>query len=138
MKKLMALSATALAIVTAGTAVATPSLARDYRGYGHYDDACRSKKSNNGTTGAVIGGVAGAVLGSNVAGRGDRTEGAVIGGLAGALLGNSVGRSNAKSSYACESRDYGSVRYNPSAPYYGNPYDRGYGQRAYRNSGYRY
>ncbi|CAN7450432.1 glycine zipper 2TM domain-containing protein [Phenylobacterium sp. LjRoot219] len=138
MKKIVALSATALAVLTAGTAVATPSLARDYRGYGYYDDACRTKQTNNGTAGAVIGGVAGAVLGSNVAGRGDRTEGAVIGGLAGALLGNSVGRSNAKSSTACDARDYGRVRYNPSAPYYGNPYDRGHGYRDYRSSGYRY
>lgn len=138
MKKIAALSAAALAVITAGTAVATPSQARDYRGYGHYDDACRTSKTNKGTAGAVIGGLAGAVLGSNIAGRGDRTEGAVIGGVAGALIGNGVGRSSAKSSYACEARDYGHVRYDPNAPYYGNPYDRGYDRRNYRYSGYRY
>jgi len=138
MKRIVALSAAALAVVAAGTAVATPSLARDYRGYGYYDDACRTSKTNKGTAGAVIGGLAGAVLGSNVAGRGDRTEGAVIGGVAGALIGNGVGRSSAESSYACEVRDYGDARYNPSAPYYGNPYDRGYGYRNYRYGGYRY
>lgn len=137
MKRIAALSAAALAVVTAATAVATPSLARDYRGYGYYDDACRTKKTNRGTAGAVIGGLAGAVLGSNVAGRGDRTEGAVIGGVAGALIGNGVGRANADASYACEGRNYGTVRYNPSAPYYGNPYDRGYGHRNYRYGGYR-
>lgn len=138
MKKIVALSAAALAGLAAATAVATPSLARDYRGYGRYDDACRTSKTNKGAAGAVIGGLAGAVLGSNVAGRGDRTEGAVIGGVAGALIGNGVGRSSAKSSYACDSRYSGQVRYDQHAPYYGNPYDRGYGYRNYRSGEYRY
>src|SRR4030095_14213831 len=102
MRKIATASAS-LALVGAAAA-ATPTFAQPY-GYGAYE-ACHDKKSDNGTTGAVIGGLAGAVLGSQVAGRGDRTEGAVIGGLAGVLLGNVVGRDSAKSSNACEARNY--------------------------------
>lgn len=129
MKKIAALSATALTLVGAAS-VATPTLAQPY-GYGAYE-ACRAKKSDSATTGAVVGGLAGAVLGSQVAGRGDRTEGALIGGLAGVLLGNAVGRSSAKSSDACEARDYRATYrrayYNP--PGYGR-YDDRYGARSY-------
>ncbi len=46
----------------------------------------------DGTTGTVIGGVAGAVIGAGVAGRGDSTAGAIIGGVLGAVLGNSIDR----------------------------------------------
>lgn len=137
MKKIAAISATALALVSAA-AVATPSFAQPY-GYGAYE-ACRAKKSDKGTTGAVIGGLAGAVLGSQVAGRGDRTEGAVIGGLAGVLLGNTVGRSSAKSSAACEARDYGRAAYR-RAYYdgrYDDRYDGRYGYHDYRYGAYRY
>ena len=133
MKKIAAISATALTLFGAAS-IATPSFAQPY-GYGAYE-ACRAKKSDNGTTGAVIGGLAGAVLGSQVAGRGDRTEGAVIGGLAGVLLGNTVGRSSAKSSHACEARSYGRASYRPS--YADDRYSGRYGYRDYRYGAYRY
>jgi uncharacterized protein YcfJ len=133
MKTIAALSATALTLVGAASA-ATPSFAQPY-GYGAYE-TCRAKKSDSGTTGAVIGGLAGVVLGSQVAGRGDRTEGAVIGGLAGVLLGNTVGRSSAKSSDACEARNY---RAHYRRAYYdrGGDYDR-YDRFGARNYGYGY
>jgi len=131
--KFAALTATALALVTAG-AVATPSFARDY-GYFSAADACHAKKQTKGTTGAVVGGLAGALLGSQVAGHGSNTEGAVIGGLAGALLGNSIGRSSAKDTRACEARDYGRVTYRERQPYYGaDAYRSSY--RPHRYSGY--
>jgi len=44
------------------------------------------------TTGTVVGALGGALLGSAVAGRGDRTEGALIGGAAGGLVGNQVSK----------------------------------------------
>lgn len=44
------------------------------------------------TNGTVIGALGGALLGSTVAGRGDRTEGALIGGAAGGLVGNQVSK----------------------------------------------
>ena len=133
MKKIAAISATALAVVSAA-AVATPSFAQPY-GYGAYE-ACRAKKNDSGTTGALIGGLAGAVLGSQIASRGDRTEGAVIGGLAGVVLGGAVGRSSAKSSNACEARDYGRAAYRRA--YYDDRYDGRYDYRDYRYGGYRY
>jgi len=53
----------------------------------HYGRRCSS-----GTTGTIIGAIAGGLLGSEVAGRGDRTIGAVIGGAAGALVGREIDR----------------------------------------------
>lgn len=53
---------------------------------------CRKR---NGTTGLIIGGAAGALLGREIAGRrGDRTLGAILGAAGGALLGRSIDRSN--------------------------------------------
>jgi hypothetical protein len=116
----------ALAAATVGAA-ATPALAQDYPGYGdgYYDGGCHAQERQSGTTGAVLGGVGGALLGSSLAGHhSGRGEGAVVGGIAGALLGNSIGRSAAKSSDACQDRDYGDAYYG-RAPY-------AYAQPAYR------
>ncbi len=49
-------------------------------------------RKENGTTGLLIGGAAGALLGREVDKYGDRTMGTVIGGVAGALLGREVDR----------------------------------------------
>lgn len=48
---------------------------------------CRKK---DGTTGLIIGGAAGALLGREVDNRGDRTLGTVLGAAAGALIGKSL------------------------------------------------
>ena len=55
------------------------------------DGRYRCRRSN-GTTGLLIGGAAGALIGNQVAGRGDRLLGTVIGGAAGALVGREVDR----------------------------------------------
>lgn len=90
--------------------------------------------NNNSSTvaGGLIGALAGAVLGSNVAGRGDRTEGAVLGGIAGAVVGGAVG--NANDRYKCDSRGpYFS--YDDTMPYregrnrYSSAYDYNYYSR---------
>lgn len=47
-------------------------------------------RKSDGTTGLIVGGAAGALLGREVAGRGDRTLGAILGAGAGALLGKSI------------------------------------------------
>ena len=57
-------------------------------------------RRDNGTTGLLIGGAAGALAGSEIAGRGDRTVGAIIGGIGGALLGRSIDRSG-NNGYSC-------------------------------------
>ena len=49
-------------------------------------------KRDNGTTGLVIGAGVGALAGSEIAGRGDRTLGAILGGVVGGLLGREIDR----------------------------------------------
>ena len=51
-------------------------------------------KKKNGTTGLIVGGAAGALLGRSIAGRGDNTLGTILGAAGGALLGRSVERSS--------------------------------------------
>jgi len=53
-------------------------------------------KKSNGTTGLLIGGVAGALVGRSIDTRGDRAVGTVVGAAAGALLGREVERSNSR------------------------------------------
>lgn len=78
---------------------------RDYYGEPVYRDTrvwqgrdgrhyCRRK---DGTTGLIIGGAAGALLGREVAGRrGDRTLGAILGAAGGALLGREIDRGGSR------------------------------------------
>lgn len=74
---------------------------RAYNRYdGYYGQRC------SGTTGAIIGGVAGALLGREVTkgdrgyygyGRGgDGTTGAIVGGALGAIVGNEIGKSSCR------------------------------------------
>ncbi len=71
-----------------------------YDGNRYYDGGYSGRSYSNqqgyrcrsGTTGAIVGGALGALLGREVAGRGDRTLGTVIGGAAGALGGRAVTR----------------------------------------------
>lgn len=51
---------------------------------------------DNGTTGLLIGGAVGGLIGNEVAGRGDRTLGAILGAAGGAILGRSIDRSNSR------------------------------------------
>jgi hypothetical protein len=89
--KAAAISGAVIAALAAG-ALATPTFAQPYRSYA-YDNGCQTR--SDGTAGAVIGGIAGALLGSNLASHhGGRAGGAAIGGVAGALIGNSIARSN--------------------------------------------
>ncbi|MBA4354329.1 MAG: hypothetical protein C0409_06515 [Novosphingobium sp.] len=54
-------------------------------------------RRSNGTTGLLIGGAAGALLGREVAGNyGDRTLGAILGAAGGALLGREVDRGGSR------------------------------------------
>jgi Ni/Co efflux regulator RcnB len=62
---------------------------RGYRAPVRYGYRCQS----SGTTGAIVGAIAGGLLGNGLAGRGDHTLGALLGGGAGALAGRAVDRS---------------------------------------------
>jgi hypothetical protein len=56
------------------------------------DDGRYYCRRSNGSTGTIVGGAAGALIGSQVAGRGDRTIGAILGGAVGAIIGRSADR----------------------------------------------
>jgi len=60
-----------------------------------------SGRCNRDAIGAVLGGVGGAVIGGQVAGRDDRVVGMVIGGALGAILGHAIGDSMDKKDRAC-------------------------------------
>lgn len=60
------------------------------------DDGRYYCKRNNGTTGLIIGGVGGALIGRTIDNRGDRTLGTVLGAAGGALLGREIERSGAR------------------------------------------
>jgi hypothetical protein len=87
--------AVAAASLTLPVAMPAPAEAQGYYTGKTWRDSqgrlrCRRK---NGTTGLIVGGAAGALIGREVAGRGDRTVGTILGGAAGALLGREVDKS---------------------------------------------
>ena len=63
---------------------------REWRGR----DGRRYCRKPNGTTGLVVGGVAGALVGRSIDTRGDRAAGTLIGAAAGALAGREIERSS--------------------------------------------
>jgi uncharacterized protein YcfJ len=81
MRKLLVLASVASMMAPAITIVTTPLEAQaSSRG-------CRN-------TGTAIGGVTGAVVGSNLASGGGRTGGAILGGLVGAVAGHEIAKQN--------------------------------------------
>lgn len=85
----MALAAAAL-VTTPMVVVPTAASAQDY-GRG---DPCNAAKHKSAKTGTIAGGVVGALAGSAIAGKGDRTKGALIGGAVGAAAGHQIGLHN--------------------------------------------
>jgi hypothetical protein len=65
----------------------------DYRAP-RYRHNYRNRRCDAGTGGAVIGAIAGGLLGNTVAGRGDRTLGTVVGAVGGGLAGRAIDRSD--------------------------------------------
>jgi uncharacterized protein YcfJ len=101
-----AILAAMLAAITVPVVTSTPAEARrDDRRYSRTDNGIqywrgndgryRCKKSN-GTTGLLIGGVGGALLGRTIDGGRDKTLGTVLGAAGGALLGREVDRNNSR------------------------------------------
>ncbi len=134
------IAATALAAVL----MAQPAAAQQQ--YGGYHDQhvsnqqqCQQSRQNRTVGGALIGGIAGALLGREVADRGVRGEGALLGAVVGATAGGMIGRNTAQ----CAQVPQGSYD-----PYSGQPYgqypqdnypygdDSGLEGGPYRQSGY--
>jgi outer membrane lipoprotein SlyB len=92
MRKLM------MALAVAGTAVPaieTPANARPHYSHArtyHASDRYYRCQRGNGTTGLILGGAIGALLGRAVDGGRDHTLGTVVGAAGGALLGREVQR----------------------------------------------
>lgn len=60
------------------------------------DDGRYYCRRSNGTTGLVIGAAVGALIGNQVAGRGDKTLGTIVGAVGGGLLGRAIDRGELK------------------------------------------
>jgi uncharacterized protein YcfJ len=75
-----------------------PAMAHDgYRGKVWKDSQGRYRcKRPDGTTGLIVGGAAGALVGRAVDIKGERATGTILGAAAGALLGRSVERSRTR------------------------------------------
>ena len=97
------------AALAAITITAVPAIAHDGpRGHRHYqttdngirhwqgEDGRHYCRKPNGTTGLLVGGVAGALVGRTIDTRGDRTAGTVLGAVGGALIGREIERSAAR------------------------------------------
>jgi YMGG-like Gly-zipper len=128
-----------LAVVTAlsaFTAFAQPAAADPGRSYHDQHVAnqqqCQRARNNNTVAGAVIGGIAGAVLGSNAAARGHRSDGTAVGAAVGAFTGGAIGRSSTR----CNEVPQGGYDpyYGDRDGYYGD--DSGLAGGPYRQSGY--
>lgn len=65
---------------------------RDYRRSHYRDRRYYNCRRGSGTTGLIVGGAAGALLGREVDRYGDRVPGTIIGGAAGALIGRQIDR----------------------------------------------
>ena len=95
----------AVGVMALTTVAAVPTFAQAQGAYdnsGYYYDPCKRDQTSRSTIGGVIGALAGAAIGSNVAGRGVRTEGALLGGAAGAVGGAMIGNRSA----ACTTGGY--------------------------------
>jgi hypothetical protein len=120
----------ASALVLAGLIAAPAQAQSNWGGQGGYtqsDPWCAQQRQNRMLAGAAIGGIAGAVIGKNVAARKNNTEGAVLGGVTGAAAGALIGRSSAQ----CQNTAA------QNQPYYGGAqqgYDPNYNQGGYYGS----
>ena len=96
----LAFAAATLAVPTAMTLPTAPAQAqsRYYRNGAYVGPTWRGNdgryrcRRSNGTTGLLVGGAAGALIGNQVAGRGDHLLGTIIGAAGGALVGREVDR----------------------------------------------
>ena len=85
MRIYVALAASVASLVTS-LSIPSVAAADAWRG-----DPCRYDRHAAGRNGTVAGGVIGALIGSQVAGRGNRTAGALVGGSIGAVAGHQIG-----------------------------------------------
>ena len=81
------------------------SYGREYRGYDNSYRYREQRRCSDGTTGAIIGAIAGGLLGRVIDRGGDRSVGTLLGAGGGALAGRAIERDGAKQA-AYEGRCY--------------------------------
>ena len=97
----LALTAVSLSIPATMAFPTSQAEARSkYREWRGKDGRTYCKKSN-GTTGLIVGGVGGALLGRTIDTRGDRTVGTLGGAALGALAGREIDRTNSNNKRRC-------------------------------------
>ncbi len=130
------------AIAVFGAMLALPGQAAA-QSYGSYHDEhvanqeqCQRARNNNTVGGAVIGGIAGAVLGSHSSARRHRGDGTALGAVVGAAAGGAIGRSSTRCDEAAQGSydPYNHQSYNRYPDDYRD--DSGLEGGAYRGSGY--
>lgn len=99
---ILALTAVSLAIPASmafptSSAEARKSQYREWRG----KDGRTYCKRSNGTTGLIVGGIGGALVGRTIDTHGDRTLGTVGGAVGGALLGRAIDKSSSNNNRRC-------------------------------------
>ncbi len=121
----------ALAAVLAVGSISVPTFSVAQDSYNHYEDYCHHQKKQGQRTGAILGAIGGAFIGSNLAAHhGGRAGGAVLGAAGGAAIGSNIGREAGKAkcdgdhAYWTEDQTYS---YDDRAYYHGGgAYDDGY------------
>lgn len=96
-KMILALGCTAMVLPTMLVPVSSAEARREWRGR----DGRVYFKKNNGTTGTIIGGVGGALLGRTVDTRGDRTVGTLGGAVLGGLAGRAIDKGSSNNNRRC-------------------------------------
>ncbi|HVY84513.1 MAG TPA: YMGG-like glycine zipper-containing protein [Caulobacterales bacterium] len=121
----------AAAFAASSLGLAQPAAAQNYPSYHDayvaQSQECQQSKTNRTVGGAILGGLAGAILGSHASARGHRSDGALLGAAIGATAGGAIGNSTARNAVQCQAPPQGAYD-----PYYGQPYNQGgYDQRGY-------
>jgi len=120
-------------------AMAQPASAQQYSTYHDAHVAaqqCQQSRQNRTVGGAILGGLAGAILGHNVAGgHGSRDEGTALGAVVGAVAGGAIGRNTAQCSDTV-SGQYDQYYGQAQDPYYAGRENDGYYGGPYRESSY--
>jgi Glycine zipper 2TM domain len=102
----MAFAAAAMTLPTVTTLPVVGTSVAEARHGGYHGRTWRGRdgrtycKRRNGTTGLLVGGAAGALIGRSIDTRGSRATGTILGAAAGAIVGREIDR-NRKGGYTC-------------------------------------
>lgn len=97
-KSILALVAISLAVPASMAVPVDGAQARKHYRYKEWRgrDGRTYCRRSNGTTGLIVGGVGGALLGRTIDTRGDRATGTILGAAGGALLGREIDRGGSR------------------------------------------